>query len=268
MSDRDRVQSLLWRAASDGWRNETRVNYDDPMQGATRLVRIVSRTLLARRVRLEFSNGAQVIFDASERRILRFVPPAPLDLPSDLTSLFADAPVTGEDATSAANLLVTLCDGTTGFAYSTQPISGDADPVVTGVSWQSLEHALGVDAQDVPAPDGSLEDFVTALAPHLSAAVLISGDTAAVIRGEGQTADRLMAWAKTGAERLLSPDFPLFGTLETSAMVMFGPPEHGGDPVVLVGRLGEYLVASLDKRSAKTALDLWRREMVGKEQGA
>ncbi|MEM9497156.1 MAG: hypothetical protein AAGA28_04490 [Pseudomonadota bacterium] len=260
--DIERVKALLSRVAADGWNGDGEVRYDDPAHGAGRLVSVVGTTLLGRRVTVAFSDDRRLIFDARDRRILRFVPPAPAGLAPDQADLFQTAYFSGDAAQVVAGMWRDLCRQSTGFRVSTEPLDDAGDPSAPGVSWLSVSQALNLPAPDNAARDRTLERYLAAADGYLTAALIVGQTVSSpVVKGTRDDTKALLDWVEAVAPRLLDPQFPLFGTLETNGVLMFAPDVADTEHVLLAGRLGDYMVATFEAQYQKAVFEIWRDVM-------
>lgn len=260
MSEFDRVRALLGRAARDGTTPSRRVDYATAPAGLARLLVELDSAVLGQRLRFDFDNGAHLVCEVSARRLLHVPDAARRGLGPAQAMLIGRGGLAAEDAGALAGLLAALCEGATGFAVTAEPLDGTADGAGGGVDPRAIAEAAGLPAPPLrdAVAGAPHEAFLDALRPTLQAALLIEGDETSLILGGGAEADLVAGWAERSLERLLSPGFGLLGTLETNGLLVFALPAPEGRHLIVAGRRGSFLVATVKGNDVAATLDLWR----------
>lgn len=260
MTDLAKLKAILRRTAADGAFAARKEGFAGAEDGVARLLGHVDRAVLGRRLVFEFDNGARLVAEASGRRLIRLMPPAPAGLGADQAALFTGEEIRKDQVGALAAALLGLCEGRSGFRLTAEPLGDEVDPTEGGVTPAALLDALGLPS--APAEPDTVQDQVdglfAALDPRLICAMSIDGEDAVLVRGEGDAAARLTDWASRMMDRLLAPDFPLAAALETDGIMVFGLPEAAGCHLVVAGRLGQIFVASVEGTDPSATLEAWR----------
>lgn len=254
MTGTDRIRDLLRRAARDGRIADgaTRTG-----TGGARLVEQIDAAVLGRRLRVE-AGAVSFGCDVAARRLLALDLPVAAPLPPGAEAL-AGRPLGAEDVAAVAALVRTLCP-------EDQPVSivagapGAGPPAFGGIPAAALAAALGL--APPAAHDDPFAAGLVALGDAVRAAVLVDGEEIVLLSG-GAAAERLADRAAGLLDRLLVPQFPLLGTLETGgALLLAAPP--GQSHLLLAGHLGRFLLVEVAGDDGSTGngaarcLALWR----------
>lgn len=260
MSEFERVKALLGRAARDGTAPSRRVAYATAQAGLARLLEELETAVLGQRLRFDFDNGSHLVCEVSGRRLLRVPDASRRGLGAAEATLIGRDGLAAEDAGALGGLLAALCGGGTGFVVTGERSGDAAGEAGGGVDPRAIAEAAGLPAQ--PTRDEGAgaphEAFLERLRPAVLAAVLVEGDEVSPILGEGAEADRLAGWLERSLGRLLSPGFALLGTLETNGILVFAQPEAARRHLLVAGRRGSFLVASVTGEDVAATLDAWR----------
>ncbi len=266
MSDFDRMKAMLKRAARDGMASQGRVGLEP---GPACVARILEQAaVLGQRLGFDFGDGTRLVCEASGRRLVRLLAPAPSGLSAEQRALFDRAELATDDLQVLSKLLVELCARGSGFEMTAEPLGDAIEPVHGGVNPADIAKAAGLPAealfgaQDGPTP----EAFLDALGRSVLSVIQIDGEEAALIHGEGEDAAFLFDWVEHGLGTLLSPDFPLFGTLETNGILVFALPEAAGRHLLVAGERGRFTVAAVKGSDVAATLDHWREGWGGRSR--
>ena len=260
MSDLDRLKTILKRAARDGTAAPDMVEYATGPAGVARMLEQLGSAVLGQRLRFEFEDGSRVVCEASGRRLLRLVGPAPSHLIPKQAALFSRDELAGDDVQLVADLLVGLSDRNARFAVTTEPLGDEFGPTHGGIAPEAIAEAAGLNGglQVATGEDPSHEAFLDALGPSLQAAILIDGEDASLIYGEGDPAAFIIDWAEGALDNLLTAGFPLLGTLETNGILVFSLPESAGRDLLVAGRRGSLVIAAVTGGHLAETVDRWR----------
>ncbi|WP_347312239.1 hypothetical protein [Defluviimonas sp. SAOS-178_SWC] len=260
MSDFGRVKATLRRAARDGAGQSGRVEYVTARDGVARILDEVDVSVLGQRLGFEFDDGSCLRCEASGRRLLRLLAPRPPGLTKEQMALFDRDELAADTAPVLSSLFVRLCERGAGFSRTAEPIGGGADPAPGGVEPAAIAEAAGLPVGSVPETGEATPHaaFLDALRPMLRAAILIDGDDSSLILGGEEEAALLVDWVENSLVNLLSPGFALLGTLETNGILVFDLSEAAGRHMLVAGRRGSLLVATVKGGDAAATLNLWR----------
>ena len=260
MSDFERLKTMLRNAARDGMAPRDRVKYETGRAGVAHILEELGTAVLGQRLSFEFEDGARIVCEASGRRLVRLLTPAPARLTPEQVALFDRDDLAGEDAQGLADLLVGLCERNSGFAVTAQPLGDEIGPAHGGVAPAAIAEAAGLSG-DTPVETGndpSHQAFLDALGPSLQAAVLVEDEAASLICGEGDEAAFIVDWADSSLDKLLTAGFPLLGTLETNGILVFSLPETQDRDLLIAGRRGSLVIATVTGGHLVETLDRWR----------
>lgn len=250
MTGADRIRDLLRRAARDG--RLAGAAPATPEAALARIVEAVDAAVLARRLAIRLG-GAELGCAVAARRLLSLEAPAPEGLPAEAVSLFGRS-LSAEDAAAVAALLHALAGQGGDFEIRTGAPPAGPEPAFGGIAASALAAALGVEA--APGPVDPLAAGIAALGETVIGALLIEGEEISLLAG-GPAGEALAEEAGAVLDRVLVPDFPLFGTLETAGALTFAA--AGADRHLLVaGHLGRYLLAAVAGSDAAETLARWR----------
>ncbi|SPH18235.1 hypothetical protein DEA8626_01767 [Defluviimonas aquaemixtae] len=261
MSDFERLKAMLRHSAQDGTPRLGRVEYATAQAGVARVLEQVDTAVIGQQLSFEFDDGARLVCTTVGRRLVRLLPPAPPGLTAEQTALFDLDELRGEHAQGLSNLLVGLCERGAGFAMRVEPLGEGVAPASGGVEPVAIAEAAGLPGEAMfETGAGKLhETFLDALQASLRAAILIDGEVSSLICGEGDEAALVVDWVESSLEKLLSPGFPLLGTLETNGILVFGLPEAAGCHLLIAGRRGNLVVATVKGGDVAATVDLWRK---------
>lgn len=261
MSDFERVKAMLRRSAQDGTPRPGRVEYATAQAGVAGILEQVDTAVLGQQLAFEFDDGARVVCTTAGRRLVRLLPPAPPGLSAEQTALFGLDELTGEHAQALSGLFAGLCERGTGFVMRAEPLDEEVTPASGGVEPVAIAEAAGLSGEAMfeTGAGKSQETFLDALQASLRAAILIEGEGSSLIRGEGDESAFVIDWVESSLDKLLSPGFPLLGTLETNGILIFALPETVGCHLLVAGRRGSLLVATVTGDDVAATVDLWRK---------
>lgn len=260
MSDFEGLKARLLRAARDGRIPSDRLDYETPAEGVARLVDEIGGTVIARRLQVDFGDGSRLRALVSGRRIMHLPGPAPAGLAAELAALFDREGLAAADAAGVGALLAALCGRAPGFVLSSDGPDGPVDPTQAGVPAEAIAAALGLARSPGSLRDGSPEALWAALSDHVLAAALLDADGLVPLGEGGDAAEAaaLIDWGTGLAERILTPDFALFATLETAGILVFAGPTGSARHHLVAGRNGRFLLAALAGDDASRTIDTWR----------
>jgi len=261
MSEFDRLKARLKRTATDGRILADRQDYETPVEGVARLLDEIDGTVIGRRLKVDFADGSRLSALVTGRRLVRLDGQAPAGLPADQAALYGREGLATEDAAEVAGLLAGLCGRGPSYLLSKSAPGEAIDPTQAGVSAAAIAAALGLEEREAPADDGrNLEVFLDALGERVIAAALIEQDEIALIRCDEETPEAafLLDWAAQVGERLLTPDFALYATLETGGLLVFAGARGSDRHLAVAGRHGRFLLAALEGADSAATLDCWR----------
>jgi hypothetical protein len=260
MSDFDRLKAMLRRSARDGTAPPGRVGYATGPAGVAHMLEQVDTAVLGQRLGFEFDDGSRLVCETSGRRLVRLLAPAPPGLSAEQAALFDRDELAADDLRGLADLLFGLCERGSGVAMTAEPLGDEIDPAHGGVAPAAIAEAAGLPGAALfePGAGASQEAFLDALRPSLQAVVLVEGEEASLIHGEGDEAAFLVDWVDSSLGILLSPGFPLLGTLETNGILVFALPETAGCHLLIAGRRGSLVVATVKGGDVAATLDRWR----------
>ncbi len=260
MSDFDRVKSMLKSAARDGTAPPGQIDYETGRVGVARMLEKLGTAVLGQRLSFEFEDGSHFVCEASGRRLVRLLAPAPAHLIPGQVALFERDELSGDDAQGLADLLVALCERNSGFAVTAEPLGDEIGPAHRGVEPAAIAEAAGLPGESLfeTGKDPSHEAFLDALGPSLQAAIVIEDEDASLICGEGDEAAFIVDWAESSLDNLLTAGFPLLGTLETNGILVFALPETQGRDLLIAGRRGSLVIATVRSGHLAETLDRWR----------
>lgn len=260
MSEFGRLKALLRRSARDGTARPGRVEYGTGSTGVGRLLDQVDIAVLRQRLCFEFDDGSCLLCVASGRRLVRLLPPAPPGLTAEQLALFDRGCLAPEDVQALCKLLGGLCERGSSFAMTAEPLANEIDPTHGGVEPAAIAEVARLPSAGPFEPEDypSHEAFLDALGTSVESVLLVEGEDALLVRGEGDAAAFIVDWAESALEALLSPGFPLLGTLETSGILLFALPETAGFHLLIAGRRGSLLAATVKGGDVAATLDRWR----------
>ncbi|MCB2124541.1 MAG: hypothetical protein H6897_02380 [Rhodobacteraceae bacterium] len=265
MSDFARLKEMLRRSARDGTAQPGRVRYVTWSDGLAGILEQVDIAVVGQRLNFEFDDGSRLVCEASGRRLVRLLAPPPAGLTAEHMALFGRDELSVGDVHGLSILLRGLCERSAGFAATAEPLGEAAGPVRGGVDPGAIAEAAGLPGEAMPGTgEGTAQEaLLEGLQPLLQAVVVVEGEEAALAQGEGDDAARLVDWVENALTKLLSPAFPLLGTLETNGILVFALPEGAGRHLMVSGRRGQLLVATIKGCDVAATVDLWRRSCQG-----
>ncbi|MDA5092848.1 hypothetical protein O2N63_01970 [Aliiroseovarius sp. KMU-50] len=260
MSDLDRLKEVLRRSARDGTTTSGRIRYGTGPDGVARMLEQVDAAVLAQRLSFEFDDGSRFICEALGRRLVRLLAPPPRGLTAEQVALFDRDDLGGEEVRMLSDLFITLCERGSRIAVTSDPLGDETNPSHVGIEPAAIARAAGLSGEVLfETKEGSShEALLDALQPSLRAAILIEGEEATLVCGEGAEAGFVTDWADNSLEDLLSPKFPLLGTLETNGILVFALPKTTGNHLLIAGRHGSLVVATVRNGDVTATLDRWR----------
>ncbi len=260
MNDFERVKATLRRSARDGTAQSDRVEYRSAQDGVVRILEQVDFAVLGQHLGFEFDDGSRLRCEVAGRRLVRLLAPAPPGIPAEQAALFDRDELAADTVPVLSSLFVGLCERGSGFSLTSEPTGGETDPARSGVDPAAIAEAAGLPDGTVPETGEvtSHEAFLDALQPMLQAAILIDGDESSLILGGEDEVAFVVDWVENSLGNLLSPGFALLGTLETNGILVFALPETAGRHLLVTGRRGGLVVATVTGGDVAATLDLWR----------
>lgn len=261
MSDFERLKAMLRRSARDGMAQPGPVRYMTWPEGLARILEQVDTAVLGQRLSFEFDNASRLVCEASGRRLVRLLTPPPPGLTAEHVALFDRDELAVDDIRALSVLFRGLCERGAGFAMTAEPLGEGIGPVRGGVDPAAIAEAAGLPVEAGPrAGEGTgHEALLEGLRPLLQAVVLVEGEDLTLVRGEGDEAAFIVDWVENSLSKLLSPGFALLGTLETNGLLVFALPATAGRHLLVAGRRGNLLVATVKGSDVVATVDLWRR---------
>jgi hypothetical protein len=261
MSEFERTKAALLRAAADGGADLSVSRYANASEGVAKVLWQIESQVLAQRIDFKFEGGTRFACIASGRRLLRLLEPAPRNLPPNLVALFVRKEILPEYRTEVGELLMSLCERGRQFTVTSEPIETDADPSQGGVSPLAVSESLGLRTQKDggEAPEAILDEFVERIAGAMIAGVLVHDEDVTILKSDPTDPVRVSDWSAKLLERLLEPSFPLLGSLETSGILVFRGADASDRHMLVAGRLGRFVVASVNGGDASRTLKHWQR---------
>jgi|SRR5690606_36321040 hypothetical protein len=265
MNDFERLKAMLRRSARDGMARPGPVRYASWSEGLARILEQVDVAVLGRRLSFEFDDGSRLACEASGRRLVRLLTPPPPGLTAEQMALFDRDELAFDDVRAVSVLFRGLCERGAGFAMTAEPLGEGGGQVRGGVDPTAISEAAGLPGEASPGRGEGTghEALLEGLRPLLQAVVLIQGADSSLVLGEGDEAAFVVDWVESSLKELLSPGFPLLGTLETNGLLVFALPERSGRHLLVAGRRGNLLVAAIKHCDVEATVDLWRRTCQG-----
>jgi hypothetical protein len=259
------VKSILRRTATDGTEVPTGFAYESARQGVGHVLSQIENQVLAQRMVFDFDDGTRLACISSGRRLVRLLEPAPRNLHPNKVVLFVQEEVTADDLDTVVDLLIELCERGRHFTIVTEPSDAGLDPSQGGVSTSAIAERLDLaKANDRKlASSDDLPVFIERIDESMLAGVLVQDESIAVLKGDGEEATRMIAWANRLLVGLLSPSFPGLATLESSGLIVFGLSGPAERHLLVAGRLGSFFVAAVEGRDVAASLAIWREVTEG-----
>lgn len=261
MSDFDRLKAMLRRSARDGTAQAGRFQYATAAAGLARMLHLFDTAVVGQSLRFDFDDGSRLVCEASGRRLVRLLAPPPPGLPAEQVALFGRDALAVDAVGALSVLFRRLCERGSGFALSAEPLGEGGGPARGGIGPAVIAEAAGLPREALSETGDGMthEALLAALQPLVHAAMLIEGEDATLVCGEGDEGALLVDWVENSLGKLLSPGFPLLGTLETHGILVFALPGKTGRHVLVAGRCGSFLVATIEGGDVGATADLWRR---------
>lgn len=261
MSSIDRVRSALMRVAVDRSpkADGQPVLFDSAQTGVEMILVHVDSILMTRRMTLDFGSSTNIVCDVAGRRIMDIISLSDEALAATHASIIAKDGLGPDDAAGVAELLLALCADGDRVAFTRGRVTGKTNALRGGVSSKALRDSISpTETADPDAPVDRMEAWIETIAPHIQTALWVEEEEWQVIAGDDDSAAVLQTWAEDFLDRFLAPDFPLAETLETDGILTFGLTGEATGHLAVVGRLGQFVVASVEGGSAAQTLMAWR----------